>query len=191
MARRIIEAARNTVGVIQKQPGLGIKISILAKRITSLQLTIRELDKQITEMFDSLPCKLQGFPLGRAPTLAAIVSEIGDIHRFPTLKKFLSHLGWCPQTFQTGNFRLEHPRMSHAGNKYIRRLIWMLSVFSVRVVPLYREYFQRRVTEGKAKMHILIAVGRKILSTLYAMLKKGVPYDPNWEENGRIAVAGR
>jgi hypothetical protein len=45
--------------------------------------------------------------------------------------------------------------------------------------------------EGKAKMHILIAVGRKILSTLYAMLKKGVPYDPNWEENGHIAVAGR
>lgn len=191
MARRIIEAAQNTVGVIQKQPGLGIKISILAKRITSLQSTIRELDKQITEMFDSLPCKLQGFPLGRAPTLAAIVSEIGDIHRFPTLKKFLSHLGWCPQTFQTGNFRLEHPRMSHAGNKYIRRLVWMLSVLAVRMVPLYREYFQRRVMEGKAKMHVLIAVGRKILSTLYAMLKKGVPYDPNWEENGNIAVAGR
>jgi hypothetical protein len=81
--------------------------------------------------------------------------------------------------------------MSHAGNKYIRRLVWMLSVLAVRMVPLYREYFQRRVMEGKAKMHVLIAVGRKILSTLYAMLKKGVPYDPNWEENGNIAVAGR
>jgi len=191
MARRIIEAAQNTVGVIQKQPALGIKISILAKRIASLQSTIRELDRQITALFNGLPCKLQGFPLGRAPTLAAIVSEIGDIHRFPTLKKFLSHLGWCPQTFQTGNFRLEHPRMSHAGNKYIRRLVWMLSVLAVRMVPLYREYFQRRVMEGKAKMHILVAVGRKLLSALYAMLKRGVPYDRNWEDNSRIAVAGR
>jgi len=170
---------------------VGIKISILAKRIASLQSTIRELDRQITALFNSLPCKPQGFPLGRAPTLAAIVSEIGDVRRFSTLKKFLSYLGWCPQSFQTGNFRLEHPRMSHAGNKYIRRLVWMLSVLAVRMVPRYREYFQRRVMEGKAKMHILVAVGRKLLSAFYAMLKRGVPYDPNWEENSRIALASR
>ncbi len=189
MARRIVEAAQNTVGVVQKQPALGIKISILAKRIASLQSTIRELERQITALFNSLPCKPQGFPLGRAPTLATIISEIGDVHRFPTLKKFLSHLGWCPQSFQTGNYRLEHPKMSHAGNKHVRRLVWMLSVLAVRMVPRYREYFQRRVREGKGKMHILVAVGRKLLSVLYAMLKRGVPYDPNREENSRIALA--
>lgn len=157
MARRIIDAAKDTVGVIQKQPALGIKISILANRIISLQTTIRELDRQIAALFNSLPNKLQGFPLGRASTLAAIVSEIGDIHRFPTLKKFLSHLGWCPQSFQIGNFRLEHPRMSHAGNKHVRRLIWMLLILAIRIVPRYREYLQRRVLEGKAKMHVLVA----------------------------------
>ena len=117
MARRIIEAAERTVGVIQKQPALGVKISILAKRIADLQSTIRQLDRQITALFDTLPSKPQGFPVGRATSLATIMSEIGDIRRFPTLKKFLSHLGWCPQTFQTGNYRMEHPRMSHAGNK--------------------------------------------------------------------------
>ena len=189
MARRIIEAARDTVGVIQKQPALGIKISILAKRIASLQSTILDLDKQIAALFNSLPCKPQGFPLGRVTTLAAIVSEIGDVRRFPTLKKFLSHLGWCPQSFQTGNYRMEHPRMSHAGNRYVRRIIWMWSVLAIRMVPRYQEYFARRVSEGKAKMHILVAVGRKLLSALYAILKRGVPYDPNWEENSRLAVA--
>jgi transposase len=181
MARRIIEAAERTVGVIQKQPALGVKISILAKKIVDLRSTIRQLDQQITVLFNTLPSKPEGFPVGRAPSLATIMSEIGDIRRFSTIKKFLSHLGWCPQTFQTGNYRMEHPRMSHAGNKYVRRLIWMLSVFAVQRVPRYRDYFQRRVCEGKAKMHILVAVGRKLLSTLYAMLKRGVPYDPNWE----------
>jgi hypothetical protein len=38
-------------------------------------------------------------------------------------------------------------------------------------------------------MHILIAIGRKLLSVLYTMLKKGIPYDPNWEENGHLAAA--
>jgi len=189
MARRIIEAAQDTVGVIQKQPALGIKVSILAKRIASLQSTILDLDKQITALFNTLPCRPKGFPVGRAPSLATIVAEIGDVRRFPTLKKFLSHLGWCPQSFQTGGYRLEHPKMSHAGNRYVRRLIWMLSVFAVRTVPSYRMYFQRRVAEGKAKMHILVAVGRKLLSVLYSMLKRGVAYDPNWEENRRLALA--
>jgi len=191
MARRIIEAAKRTVGVVQKQPSLGIKISILAKRIADLQATIRDLDRQITTLFNSLPCKPQGFPVGRAPSLATIIAEIGDIHRYPTLKKFLSHLGWCPQSFQTGNYCLKHPKMSHAGNKYVRRIIWMLSIFAVQFVPRYREYFQRRVNEGKTKMHIIVAVGRKLLSALYAMLKNGVAYDPNWEENSRLALARR
>jgi transposase len=174
MARRIIEAAEHTVGVIQKQPALGVKISTLAKRIADLQSTIRQLDQHITALFNTLPNKPQGFPVGRAPSLATIMSEIGDIRRFPTLKKFLSYLGWCPQTFQTGSYRMEHPRMSHAGNKYVRRLIWMLSVFAAQCVPRYREYFQRRIREGKAKMHILVAIGRKLLSVLYSMLKSGV-----------------
>jgi transposase len=125
----------------QRQPSLGVKISILAKRIAGLQSTIRDLDRQITALYNSLPCKPRGFPVGRAPSLATIISEIGDIHRYPTLKKFLSHLGWCPQSFQTGNYRLKHPKMSHAGNKYVRRLIWMLSIFAVQFVPRYREYF--------------------------------------------------
>jgi len=78
--------------------------------------------------------------------------------------------------------------MSHAGNKHVRRLIWMLSIVSVRTVPRYRAYFQRRVAEGKSKMHIIVAVGRKLLSAFYAILKKGIPFDPNWEVNCQFAL---
>lgn len=189
MARRIIEAAKDSIGVIQKQPGLGTKISILAQRIVSLRSAIRDLDGQIAALFGKLESKLEGFPVGGASSLATLISEIGDIRKFPTIKKFLSHFGWCPQSFQTGNYRMAHPKMSHAGNKYVRRIIWMLSILAIRNAPRYREYFERRVKEGKAKMHILVAVGRKLLSALYAILKRGLPYDPNWEENRHLALA--
>ena len=85
---------------------------------------------------------------------------------------------------------MEHPRMSHAGNKHVRRLIWMLSIHAIKNVPRYRLYFTTRVKEGKVKMHVLIAIGRKLLSVLYTMLKKGISYDPNWEEVGHLAAAG-
>jgi len=79
--------------------------------------------------------------------------------------------------------------MSHAGNKYVRRLVWMLSIVSVRTVPRYHAYFQRRVAEGKAKMHILVAIGRKLLPVFYAILKRGIPCDPDWEVNRHLALA--
>ena len=189
MARTIIEAAQNTIGVLQKQLSLGIKLSILGERFLNLQAAIDKVDKEIATLFRKLPYKPEDFPLGHVPSLATIVSEIGDIRRFPTLKQFLSHLGWCPQSFQTGNYQMEHPRMSHAGNKYIRRLIWMLSIVAIRILPQYRAYFERRVKEGKPKMHILVAVGRKLLSVFYAILKTGIPYDPNREENRHLALA--
>jgi len=65
----------------------------------------------------------------------------------------------------------------------------MLSIVSVRTVPRYRAYFQRRVAEGKAKMHIIVAVGRKLLSALYAILKNAHPVTPNWEVNRHLALA--
>jgi transposase len=117
------------------------------------------------------------------------MAEIGDVHRFSSVKKFLSHIGWCPQTFQTGGYRMEHPRISHAGNRYVRRLIWMLAIFAVRRIPRYREYFQRRVSEDKAKMHLLVAVGRKLIPGLYSMLKTGSSWDPSKENNCQLAPA--
>ena len=36
-------------------------------------------------------------------------------------------------------------------------------------------------------MLILVAVGRKLLSVFYAILKTGIPYDPNCEENRHLA----
>ena len=184
VAKALVGAAQSSVGVLQRQPALATKVSILGERLAALTAAIERVEKQIADLFHKLPYEPKDFPVGDITSLATLISEIEDIHRFSTLKQFLSHFGWCPQSFQTGSYRLEHPRMSHAGNKYVRRLIWMLSVLSIRTVPRYRAYFQRRVAEGKSKMHILIAVGRKLLSVFYAILKRGIPYDPNWEVNG-------
>lgn len=189
VAKALVEAAQDSIGVLQRQPALAIKVSILGERILNLNAAIARVEKQIKDLFSKLPYKPEDFPVGDITSLATLVSEIEDIHRFTTLKQFLSHFGWCPKSFQTGNYKLEHPRMSHAGNKYVRRVIWMLSILSIRTVPRYQAYFQRRVAEGKSKMHILVAVGRKLLSVFYAILKRGIPYDPDWEVNRHFAPA--
>lgn len=189
LAKDLIEAAHSSVGIIQRQPALAIRVTTMAERILALNAAITKVEKKIEDLFAKLPYNPNDFPVGNICSLATIIAEIEDINRFPTLKQFLSHFGWCPRSFQTGNYRLEHPRMSHAGNKYVRRIIWMLSIIAIRTVPRYHAYFLRRVEAGKPKMHVIVAVGRKLLSVFYAILKTGIPYDPNWEVNRHLALA--
>jgi len=67
--------------------------------------------------------------------------------------------------------------MSHQGNRFARRIIWMLAVGAIRWVPEYQDYFNRRVDNGKNKMKTIVAVGRKLLCTIRAILLTGQPYD--------------
>lgn len=189
VAEAIVSAAHSSVGLLRRQQALALKLEVLAQAILSLNSQIQKIEAAIEELFRQLPHDPSDFPVGSVQSLAAILAEIQDIHRFPTLKQFLSHFGWCPQTFQTGGFRLEHPRMSHAGNPYVRRMVWMLAILAVNVVPAYRDYFQRRTAAGKKKMHTIVAVGRKLLSVIYAVLKTGRPYNPHQEVSRPLALA--
>lgn len=177
-AQAILTAATTTVGLLRRQQALGLKLELLAQSVLALGAQLQRVEGEIQELFRQLPYDPSDFPVGGVQALATILSEIQDIHRFPTLKQFLSHLGWCPKTFQSGGFQLEHPKMSHAGNPYVRRMVWMLAILAVRSVPAYKEYFQRRTAAGKKKMHSIVAVGRKLLSAIYAILKRGKPYQP-------------
>ena len=85
---------------------------------------------------------------------------------------------------------MKHPRMSHAGNPYVRRMVWLLAVGSVRSVPEYKAYFQRRTAAGKKKMNSIVAVGRKILSAIYAILKKGCSQDLTKDGLSQLASVG-
>ena len=72
-----------------------------------------------------------------------------------------------------------HPAMSPKGNRFARRIIFLQAVVAIRSLPEYRDYFAKRVAAGKAKMDTLIAVGRKLLSVIVAVLRTGQPYEPD------------
>jgi transposase len=121
--------------------------------------------------------------------------------------------GFSFETTKEGLAKLEERVFSNGSNSVIvfepTGLAWLLvavylkarhpdsrlvRVQAQKVVAL-RKYLHRSSKRDKidsltlAKMHIIVAVGRKLLSALYAMLKRGMAYDPNWEENSRPSLA--
>jgi len=182
-AEAIFQTASNTVGLVRRQRSLALKLQVITQIILNLNAQINQIEAEIEKIFGSFPYNPSDFPVGGIQGLAAILAEIGDIKRFPTIKRFLSHFGWCPKTFQSGEFSLAHPRMSHAGSPYLRRMIWMLSIHALATVPTFTEYFNKRTANGKKKLHTIVAIGRKLLSIIYAILKTGSPYKTRMQES--------
>ncbi len=186
----VLAAAQNSIGLREAEPVLALKVRMLVQQMATLDQQLRELDGTIEQAFTDRGYRPADFPVGTAVSLAALIAEAGDVQRFPSSKQFLAHFGWCPADTQSGQSRNPHPRLSKAGNRHARRLIWMLAVHAVSRPGPFQEYFQRRTAAGKNKMDTIVAVGRKLLTTLYAILKTGRPYDPSFRPAGAtVAIA--
>jgi transposase len=187
-ATALIAAAQASVGVRTAAPALALTVAALVRQVVALNGEIAALEAAIGAAFATLGLAADQFPVRGVVALATILAEAGDVRRFPSAKHFLAHFGWCPQDAQSGQYRNPHPPLSKAGNRYVRRVLWMLAVGAISRPGPYRDYFLRRTAAGKNKMHSLVAIGRKLLTTIYAILKTGRPFDPAYRHPGRPAA---
>jgi transposase len=156
--------------------------------VAALDAEIAELEAAVAQEFAALGLRPADFPAGGPLALATLLAEAGDVRRFPSVKRFLAPFGWCPADTQRGASRDPHPRLARAGNRSVRRRIWRLAVHSVSRPGPPQDYFRRRTAAGTNKMDSLVAVGRKLLATTYAILKSGRPYDPAYRPACRTEV---
>lgn len=175
---KLMDTARTSVAVRQTAQMVAVKIRSLVRQLVVLDQEIADLDEAITEHFSHLGYQPADFPAGGVVALATLLAEAGPIERYPTAKQFLAYFGWCPVDSQSGSYKDPHPRLSQAGNRYVRRIIWMLAIHVISRPGPYQDYFLRRTAAGKQKMDSVVAVGRKLLVTIYTILKSGRRYDP-------------
>jgi transposase len=175
------EAARTSIAAKRLAVALSVKVRALVRQIQVLEHEITELEEAIVAAFAALGHAPSHFPVGSAVALAALVAEAGDPSRYRSAKEFVAHFGWCPADVQSGAYKATHPPLSKAGNRYARRTIWLLAIVAVRHNVAYRTYFDQRIAAGKNKMNTLVAIGRKLLTTIFAILRTGQPYDPAYQ----------
>ena len=187
-AQKLKTAAENSVGLTD--PCLQTELQLTLQQLMTVTDHIKRLEQEIIALTDQwlqeysqalaleTPLTIKSFPYGSHLSLGTILAELGSLQRFSSLKHLLSYFGWCPNTQESGQSHSPHPPMSHQGNRFMRRVVWMLAVGVIRAVPEYQAYYQKRQEAGKNPMKTMVAVGRKLLSVIYAILRTGVPYDP-------------
>jgi transposase len=142
---------------------------------------IRVLEKELPEIDDDIGTLVRGSQIWRdkedllksfpgigeilARTILAELPELGTLTR----RQIASLVGLAPFTRQSG--RWKGKSMIAGGRAAARWALYMAALVASRHNPLLRAFYRRLLAAGKPKMLALIAVARKLVTTLNAMLR--------------------
>ena len=120
------------------------------------------------EVLESLPA------IGKvnSSTLLARLPELGQFTR----QKICALVGVAPYDDDSGQW---HGRRHIAGGRAgVRQVLYMATLSAVRCNPELRAYYQRLLGRGVEPKAALIAVLRKMLTILNAMVRDNTPWRP-------------
>ena len=149
---------------------------------------IRVLEKELPDIDDDIGTLVRSSPAWRekedllvtfpgvsnklARTFLAEVPELGSLNR----REIASLAGLAPFTRQSG--RWKGKSMIGGGRAPLRVALYMAALSASRCNPVLKLFYQRLLSAGKPKMVALIAVARKILTILNAMLRERKQWQP-------------
>ncbi len=152
----------------------------------SLARHIKVLERELQAITDDIAGSIRGSPVWRekedlmisvpgvadktSATLLAEVPEIGCLTR----RQISSLVGVAPFTRQSG--RWKGKSMIGGGRAAARTAVYMAAVSASQHNPILKAFYQRLLAAGKPKMVALIAVARKLLIILNAIIRDRKPW---------------
>ncbi len=162
------------------------------KRMTSRRLRnsiarlVKALEKELASVDDDIDDAVRGSPAWRekedllasvpgvgpviARTLIAGLPELGRLGR----KQIAALAGLAPYTRQSGQWRGRS--FIGGGRSAVRTALFMGAMVAKKHNPILKAFFDHLVAAGKPKMVALIAVARKLLVILNAILRDKQPW---------------
>lgn len=119
---------------------------------------------------------------GVGPVLSAtLIAEVPELGRLSG-KQIAALIGVAPLARDSG--RLRGRRSVCGGRAPVRKALYMAAVSASRFNPVLRSFYEGLVARGKAKKVALVAVMRKLLVMLNAMVRDG----RRWQEKVTLAA---
>lgn len=151
----------------------------IARIVKALEKELQDLDIEIGTNVrasrawrekEDLLASVPGVGPTIARTLIAELPELGRLDR----REIAALAGLAPFTRQSGTWRGRS--FIGGGRTSVRTALFMGAMVGKRHNPVLRAFFDRLVTAGKPKMVALIAVARKLLTILNAILRDRKPW---------------
>lgn len=117
---------------------------------------------------------------GVGPKIALNMIVITDCFTsFPDARKFCIYAGLVPFSYDSGTSIRSRSHVSKRANQQIKALLHMsaVNVSTKMKGSEYKEYFDRKVAEGKHKLSVLNVVRAKIVERMFAVIRDDRKYE--------------
>jgi transposase len=154
----------------------------------SIVRLLKALQKELTAIDEDIDDAVRGSPVwhekedllssvpGIGPTIArtiiAELPEVGTLDR----RQIAALAGLAPWTRQSGKWRGRS--FIGGGRASVRSALFMGALVAARHNPILRAFQERLLAAGKPKMVALIAVARRLLTILNAIIRDRRPWQP-------------
>ncbi len=181
-AKTLIEAARHSIGTREGTRTARMEFKALLEDYESRSARMQEVMALIEELVAQIPMaeKLLEIKGVGMKTVSGFLAEVGDITRFSNPKELQKLAGLALVENSSGKHK-GMTTISKRGRKRLRYLLFEVAMSVVGKNPEFAElhhYYTTRAQNPLKKMQSLMAIAAKLIRVFYAMLTKGVAYDP-------------
>ncbi len=142
-------------------------------RLTRQALALIARDPLLQQRFGYL----DSVPGIAAASAIALLAELSLLSPDLDVRQWVATAGLDPREYSSGTSVHKKTRISKAGNRHLRRALYMPALVAVQHDPHLGAFYQHLLDQGKLKMPALVAVMRKLLHAIFGMFKHRLPYD--------------
>lgn len=147
----------------------------LSKQIDIVESEMQSIIRSNTELANMFDLLLTVRCIGKQSALFLIVCTEG-FSKFENARQFAAYCGVAPFPNQSGTSLRGRSKVSPLANKKMKSLLDMCAKSSIRYNMEIREYYLKRVAQGKNKMSTINIIRNKLLYRVFAVVRRGTPY---------------
>lgn len=178
VAQTAVDAAKAHTSVLPSEAAGSLLVAKLAATITAIDADLAGIDALIAEQLThhddaEILMSMPGFGPYLAATFLAQIG--GSLDAFDSADKLASLAGLAPVPRDSGRIsgNLHRPRRF---NRRLLRTCYLAALSSLKSSPTSRAFYDRKRTEGKTHKQALLALARRRINVIWAMLRDHTPY---------------
>ncbi|WP_142358653.1 IS110 family transposase [Mycobacterium heckeshornense] len=180
VASKALAAANAQHTIVPGQHLAATVVARLAKEVMALDIEIDDTETMIEERFRrhrhaEIILIMPGFGVVLGAEFLAATG--GDICGFDSVDRLAGVSGLAPVPRDSGRIsgNLKRPRRYH---RRLLRACYLSAQIAIRTDAASRTYYDRKRSEGKTHTQAVLALARRRLNVVWAMLRDGTAYQP-------------
>jgi transposase len=188
-AEALISFAQTTIGIKEGVEGLAIDIKHILMQLEMVDGLVAEIESEMEITLEQIPysSKLLSIKGLKVVTVAGLTGEVGDFTKFKTQSEITKLAGLDLYEISSGN-RKGQRRISKRGRSGLRKILYYRAMQAIRKNGIMHDYYTRLTNRGMKKIMALVAVSRKLLRIIYAIVRDNSEYIANYESLKRKVI---